>query len=195
MSGHLGGLPMRSVTSVDIVAQVSGQAASVMRGRRSMRGNDATATEHGDSSASVAAPNISAVTATEHDQTDECIENLCMKLLTFLSDALLETRVPSFRSGSLSLLESYKMKDECDEMVFNTICAWSVRRENHAIFDQPALLQHEKIFDMVMGNKQGETRENTFLPCCRKVYGMRTQALRDGTASEHPEGSEKQPLL
>ena len=30
MSGHLGGLPMRSVTSVDILAQVSAQAASVM---------------------------------------------------------------------------------------------------------------------------------------------------------------------
>ena len=110
----------------------------------------------------------SAVTATELDQA-------ATDVLAFLSDALADACT---LSSALA-----------DDMVLEKIEEWSKSRVDHALYNEPALLKHKEIFDMLTYDKQGKPRENTFLKWCRKVYAIREA---DGTVQEHAEASEDQ---
>ena len=140
----------------------------------------ATATEHGASSASARARGSSAVTATELGQADDTVD-LVYDLLVFLCDALIYAF--PYCSASRSLQE------ECQNMILEKMEKWSKSSSNDALYNEPALLKHKEIFDILRYDKQGKPRENEFLEWCRNVSAIRAT---DGTATKYAEASEDQ---
>ena len=53
---------------------------------------------------------------------------------------------------------------------------------DQTLFDEPALLQHKAIWNVVMYDKHGNEKENNFFLWCRKIFAIRDA---DGVAKEH----------
>ena len=71
--------------------------------------------------------------------------------------------------------------------LFAKIEEWSRRHDKQTFLNEPALLKHKKMFDIMKYTKEGFAKENTFLPWCRKINKLRIQVA--STATEHAESS------
>ena len=109
----------------------------------------------------------SVVAPTEHDQAGE-ISDTTYLLLVFVCEAL--SRI--WKGGVLDekgLDMAFAKLDEC----FTA---------DQALFDEPALLKHKEIWDMVRYDKHGKEKENNFFTWCRKIAAIRDA---DGISEEH----------
>ena len=125
-----------------------------------------TVSAHGVSSASATANGTSVVAATEHDQAGEMADPT-HHLLLFFTEAL--ARVCAWGL----------VHEECLDLAFAKLeeCFTA----DHALFDEPALLKHKEIWDMVRYDKHGKEKENNFFTWCRKIAAIRDA---DGTSKE-----------
>ena len=53
--------------------------------------------------------------------------------------------------------------DECADVVFAKIEEWCLRNDQQTFYDEPALLNHKQMFDIMQCAKEGNTNEDTFL--------------------------------
>ena len=127
--------------------------------------------------------------AAQKNRDDNSMENLCFNLLQFLSRALQDARTSYATERAKSpLVDSIQIIDECDEMVFATFEAWCRRNDDkQQFFDEPALLKHKQVFDLMQCNKEGDAKEDHFCHWCRKMAWLRMQAT--STATEHAKSS------
>ena len=118
---------------------------------------------------------------------DNSMENLCLALLQFLSQALQDVMVQSKRvlHATAWAKSMDDICNECDDMVFEKIEEWSQREDNQTFYNEAALLEHKQMFDIMQFTKEGYAKENTFLPWCRKAASLR--ALWASTATDHAE--------
>ena len=118
------------------------------------------------SSASATANDTSVVAATEHDQAGETVD-LNYELLLFLAEAIRE------------VCEWGVCDQTCIDMAFRKVDECFIA--DHALYDEPALLKHKEIWDMVRLDKHGNEKDNSFFAWCRKVAAIREA---DGIAQE-----------
>ena len=57
--------------------------------------------------------------------------------------------------------------DECADVVFAKIEEWCLRNDQQTFHDEPALLKHKRMFDIMQYTKEGNSKEDTFLEWCR----------------------------
>ena len=137
--------------------------------------------------------------AVQEDRADNTTENLCLALQHFLSQALQEawTSMDGPRSGYATeqaragYSAGYRagIIEVCDRIVSAKIEEWSGQPENQTLYNEPALLKHKKMFDIMKNTKEGYAKENTFLRWCRKIAGLQIEVA--STATEHAESSEE----
>jgi len=63
--------------------------------------------------------------------------------------------------------QSHRHAEDCGNIVFDTIA--SVTFFEQTFYDQPALLLHKQMWDIMSRNKEGLAKENMFIECCRRV--------------------------
>ena len=168
------------------------------------------------------------------DQADNTMDNLVFKLLEFLIDLLRQAwTVPSGRprppdteqaasSGyakeemssekTWELLKEENLDDmvpeeQCEDIVFEKIAEWAGRYSETHFYSEPELLIHKKMFDIMTRNKEGLSKENTFIEWCRRVHrhtkapstavpSIATEhAEAASTATEHDESPTYRALL
>ena len=81
--------------------------------------------------------------------------------------------------------------------LFAKIEEWSRQHDNQEFYNEPALMKHKQIFDIMKYTKEGFAKENTCFPWCRKINILRiqvastaTEHAESSTATAHPESSE-----
>ena len=116
------------------------------------------------------------------------MENLCSALSQFLSQALQEAWTGHATE------QANGCGEVCDDMVYAKIEEWSRQHDKQEFYNEPALMKHKQIFDIMKYTKEGFAKENTFLPWCRKINKLRiqvastaTERAESSTATEHAE--------
>ena len=51
---------------------------------------------------------------------------------------------------------------ECADVVFAKIEEWCLRNDQQTFYDEPALLKHKQMFDIMQYTKEGNANEDTF---------------------------------
>ena len=134
--------------------------------------------------------------AAQRNQDNNSMENLCDNLVQFPSRALqgamtshATEQVKSPRSGHATgqAMSLDDIIDECADVVFAKIEEWCLRNDQQTFYDEPALLKHKQMFDIMQCTKEGDIKEDTFLDWCRKMASLRMQVT--STATEHAESS------
>ena len=122
----------------------------------------------GASCANATANDTSVVAATEHDRAGETAD-LKYELVFFLADAIAE------------VCHWGLCDQKCEELA---IAKLNERfTADRALYDEPALVKHKEIWDMVRYDKHGnEEKNNDFFGWCRKIAAIRDA---DGIAQEH----------
>ena len=76
--------------------------------------------------------------------------------------------------------------DDCvdlHDLVYEHIEAWSQRPSNQILYSEPHLLRHKRMWDVLVGDKAGLSKENTFLRWCRRVHSHSERANTVSTTS------------
>ena len=71
--------------------------------------------------------------------------------------------------------------DECAGVVFAKIEEWCLRNDQQTFYDEPALLKHKQMFDIMQYTKEGNAKEDTFLEWCRKFGSLRVHVTSIAT--------------
>ena len=137
------------------------------------------------------------------NRADTSIVTLCWTLLEFLTYVLRETWI--VRSSEYHATEqaqssghateqtqSQRHAEDCGNIVFDTIA--SVTFFEQTFYDQPALLLHKQMWDIMSRNKEGLAKENMFIEWCRRVQGH-TEAASTASPSTDTEHVFNQFLL
>jgi len=133
------------------------------------------------------------------DRADTSIENLCWNLLEFLTYVLRETW--NLRSSVYHATEQAQssghateqtqsqryniIEEDCENIVFATIASGSFFEQT--FYDEPALLLHKQMWDIMSRNKEGLAKENMFIEWCRRVqrHTEAASTASPSTATEH----------
>ena len=59
--------------------------------------------------------------------------------------------------------------DDCVDLVYEHIGAWA-QRGLSMLYSEPSLLRHKRMWDVLVRDKAGLSKENTFLEWCRRVH-------------------------
>jgi hypothetical protein len=65
---------------------------------------------------------------------------------------------------------------ECEGIAFQKISEWAAQQDNRRFYNEPALLKHKQMFDIMIYNKEGFVKEFTFIAWCRKVHKLKIEA-------------------
>jgi len=130
------------------------------------------------------------------NRADTSILTLCSNLLECLTYVLRETW--NVRSSLYHAIEqdqslshasqqtqSQKHDEDCENIVFDTIASESFFVQT--FYDEPALLLHKQMWDIMSRNKEGLAKENMFIEWCRRVQGHTEAAstASPSTAADH----------
>ena len=61
------------------------------------------------------------------------------------------------------------------DLVYEHIAAWSQRCSDQVFYSEPHLLRHRRMWDVLVRDKAGLSKENTFLGWCRRVHSSATE--------------------
>jgi len=127
------------------------------------------------------------------NRADTSILTLCSNLLECLTYVLRETW--NVRSSLYHAIEqaqslshasqqtqSQKHDEDCENIVFDTIASESFFVQT--FYDEPALLLHKQMWDIMSRNKEGLAKKNMFIEWCRRVQ-KHTDAASTDTDTEH----------
>jgi len=78
--------------------------------------------------------------------------------------------------------QSQRHDEDCGNIVFDTIA--SVTFFEQTFYDEPALLLHKQMWDIMSRNKEGLAKKNMFIEWCRRVQ-KHTDAASTDTDTEH----------
>jgi hypothetical protein len=144
------------------------------------------------------------------DRADNTMENLCLKLVEFLVYVQKEVwnssgcghATEQARSAGHATEQAWSaglvsgsprddyIEQECEEIAVQKITEWSHKQDYHAFYDEPALLLHKKMFDIMNRGKWGLPKENTFVRWCRRVNKHKATSTTTGsTAAEHAQAT------
>ena len=130
------------------------------------------------------------------NRADTSILTLCSNLLECLTYVLRETW--NVRSSLYHAIEqaqslshasqqtqSQKHDEDCENIVFDTIASESFFVQT--FYDEPALLLHKQMWDIMSRNKEGLAKENMFIEWCRRVqrHTEAASTASPSTATEH----------
>ena len=65
--------------------------------------------------------------------------------------------------------------EDLEDLVYDQIAAWSQQYEDPVYYSKPHLLRHKRMWDVMVRNKAGVSKENTFLGWCRRVHSIATE--------------------
>ena len=66
--------------------------------------------------------------------------------------------------------------DDCVDLVYKHIEAWSQRLFDQVFYSEPSLLRHKRLWDVLVRDKAGLSKDNTFLQWCRRVHSYSERA-------------------
>jgi len=133
------------------------------------------------------------------NRADTSIVTLCWNLLEFLTYVLRETW--NLRSSVYHATEQAQssghateqtqsqryniIEEDCENIVFDTIASGSFFEQT--FYDEPALLLHKQMWDIMSRNKEGLAKENMFIEWCRRVqrHTEAASTASPSTATEH----------
>jgi len=129
------------------------------------------------------------------NRADTSIVTLCWNLLEFLTYVLRETwnvrssvyhaiEQAQSLSHATEQTQSQRHDEDCGNIVFDTIASESFFVQT--FYDEPALLLHKQMWDIMSRNKEGLAKENMFIEWCRRVQ-RHTEAASTASPSTDTE--------
>ena len=74
-------------------------------------------------------------------------------------------------------------EDTWKSIVCTTLCRWAARHDSEIGYDEPALLLHKKMFDVMVRDKQGIHKDIEFAAWCKRVHHHAQKADRNSNSS------------
>ena len=73
-------------------------------------------------------------------------------------------------------------EDTWKSIVCTTLCRWAARHDSEIGYDEPALLLHKKMFDVMVRDKQGIHKDIEFAAWCKRVHHHAQRADRNSNS-------------
>ena len=73
-------------------------------------------------------------------------------------------------------------EDTWKSIVCTTLCRWAARHDSEIGYDEPALLLHKKMFDVMVRDKQGIHKDIEFAAWCKRVHQHAQRADRNSNS-------------
>ena len=89
------------------------------------------------------------------DRADTSMETLCSHVVEFLGYVVQETMI---------------FDTELEDIICEKMVEWSYRNSTNAFYNEPALLLHKRMWDIMRRDKEGLAKERTFTHWCRRVH-------------------------